>query len=215
MRSFLDQEFDNLNRKLLEMGANIELSIESAVNAFCNKDRCKANETIALETEIESQGKHIESSCINLLLRFQPVASDLNKISAILRMINDMQRIGVQSSEIASLVIHLCNTDDDYILSSLVNMASNAIEMVKKSLVSYIKQDINLARTVIADDDIIDDAFVTIRGDIISLIIKKPEKAEAEIDLMMICKYLEKIGDHATSIARWVIYSITGVKEDK
>ena len=215
MRSFLDQEFVSLDKELLYMGAKVERSIESAVLAFCNKDINKANETIALESEIENMGKHIESLCVNLLLRFQPVASDLHRLSALLRMINDIERIGVQASEIASLVIHLCNTDDGYILSSLVHMASDASEMVKKSLVSYIKQDIELAHNVIADDDKVDEHFVSIRSDIINMIIKRPEMAEAEIDLMMICKYLEKIGDHATSIARWVIYSITGEKEDK
>ncbi len=215
MKSFLDQELDVLNSGLLEMGLLIERSIESAVISFCNKDIAAANETIKRENDIEVKGKEIESFTVTLLLRYQPVASDLRKISAALRMINDMERIGNQASEISSLVIHLCDKNEDYILDNLIKMADKAKEMVKKSIDAFVHQDIHLARMVISSDNDVDELFLHIRSDIVSLIHSQPDKGEAELDLMMISKYLEKIGDHAVSIARWVIYSITGVKEDK
>jgi phosphate transport system regulatory protein PhoU len=214
MKSMLDYELETLNSAILEMGLMIENAISLAVISFSRRDADSASSTIKKEEEIIEKGKEIESYTVKLLLRYQPVASDLLKISAAMRMATDMERIGDQASEIASLVIHLGDERDDNTMSSLLLMADKALLMVKKALDAYVRQDVKLARDVIESDDEVDSLFLKIRADIVALIRTEPKKGEAEIDLMMISKYLEKIADHAVNIANWVIYSITGRKED-
>ncbi len=215
MKSLLDEELESLYSSLIKMGLLIETAIRAAVVAFTHKDMQAANSTIQMEEDINSKCKELEEFAIKLLLRYQPVAKDLRKISSALRMVNDLKRIGNQASDIASLVIHLCDKNEDYILDNLVQMANKAIVMVKGSLDAFATQDSTLARRVIAKDDEVDELFLQIRTNIVELIQRAPRMGESEIDLLMISKYLEKIADHAVSIATWVIYSITGEKEAK
>lgn len=209
MRNKFDTQLENLNNSLISMGALCESAIASAVKALMNNDLSLAEKAIAAEKEIDQKEKDIESLCLKLLLQQQPVAKDLRLISAALKMITDMERIGDQAADIAEIVTF---TD----LSNSINrvhindMAKATIKMVVDSIEAFVKRDLSLAKSVIEYDDIVDDLFAAIRTDIISLISKDSDYSEQFVDIIMIAKYLERIGDHATNIAEWVVFSITG-----
>ncbi|MBR6668000.1 MAG: phosphate signaling complex protein PhoU [Clostridia bacterium] len=210
MRNRFDEQLHTLNHELLEMGALIERAIRSATDALVKQDVEAALQAIAADKEVDQAERDIESLCLKLLLQQQPVARDLRLISSALKMITDMERIGDQASDIAELVIYL--SKEPYIkdLTHLPQMAENAIRMVSGALDAYVRKDVVLAQQVMGMDDAIDALFVTVKDELIDLIRHDAAAGSQAIDLMMIAKYYERIGDHAQNIAEWVEYALTG-----
>ena len=210
MRNRFDEQLHMLNHELLEMGALIEHAIRSATDALVKQGVEAALQAIAADKEVDQAERDIESLCLKLLLQQQPVARDLRLISSALKMITDMERIGDQASDIAELVIYL--SKEPYIkeLTHLPQMAENAIRMVTGALDAYVRKDVALAQEVMAMDDAIDALFVTVKDELIALIHNDAAAGSQAIDLMMIAKYYERIGDHAQNIAEWVEYALTG-----
>ena len=209
MRSRFDEQLAILNRELIEMGALCEEAIALAAKALTDKDKTMAAKVAAMDAEIDQKERNIESMCLKLLLQQQPVARDLRQISAALKMITDMERIGDQAEDISEIVITL---DGRYAENSalLKGMAESTIQMVTESVDAYVKRDTALAQQVIKMDDIVDDYFDQVKAELISKIAGEPADGEYTLDLLMIAKYLERIGDHAVNIAEWVIFSVTG-----
>ena len=210
MRNRFDEQLHTLNHELLEMGALIERAIGSATDALINQDVEAALQAIAADKEVDQAERDIESLCLKLLLQQQPVARDLRLISSALKMITDMERIGDQASDIAELVIYLSKEPYRKELKHLPQMAENAIRMVTGALDAYVRKDVALAREVMAMDDTIDALFVTVKDELIALIRNDASAGSQAIDLLMIAKYYERIGDHAQNIAEWVEYALTG-----
>ena len=209
MRSRFDEQLAILNRELIEMGALCEEAIALAAKALTDKDKTMAAKVAAMDAEIDQKERNIESMCLKLLLQQQPVARDLRQISAALKMITDMERIGDQAEDISEIVITL---DGRYAENSalLKGMAESTIQMVTESVDAYVKRDTALAQQVIKMDDIVDDYFDQVKAELISKIAGEPADGEYALDRLMIAKYLERIGDHAVNIAEWVIFSVTG-----
>ncbi|MDR1747631.1 MAG: phosphate signaling complex protein PhoU [Spirochaetaceae bacterium] len=209
MRNRFDIQLENLNNDMIAMGALCENAISSAVKGLLTYNVDIAREAIAVEKEIDQKERDIEALCLKLLLQQQPVARDLRLISAALKMITDMERIGDQAADIAEIVTF---ADLSRSTSSIhiAEMADAAIKMVTDSINAFVARDIQLAEAVIAYDDVVDNLFTQIKKDIVSLIASDTVTGEAAIDVLMIAKYLERIGDHAVNIAEWVEFSITG-----
>ena len=210
MRSRFDEQLALLNRELIEMGSLCEEVIALASRALTEGDRELAAKVAPLDEEIDQKERDIESLCLKLLLQQQPVARDLRQISAALKMITDMERIGDQANDISEIIIYLDGrtAEHDDLLRS---MARATIKMVTESVDAYVKHDTILAEKVIADDDTVDDYFEQVKRALIGKIAANPDDGEYALDLLMIAKYFERIGDHAVNIAEWVIFSITGV----
>ena len=213
MRNRFDEQLFELNREIIEMGAMCEEAIASAVKALSSGDIALAEKVRTNSGAIDQMERDIESRCMKLLLHQQPVARDLRLISAALKMITDMERIGDQAEDIAEIVTYLNgHTMEDIAL--IEEMARATIEMVTESVDAFVKKDIDLAKKVIEQDDIVDDYFSRVKCGIISLITENHADGEFALDLLMIAKYFERIGDHATNIAEWVIYSVTGTHKE-
>ena len=210
MRNRFDEQLHTLNHELLEMGALIERAIRSATDALVKQDVEAALQAIAADKEVDQAEREIESLCLKLLLQQQPVARDLRLISSALKMITDMERIGDQASDIAELVIYLSREPYIKELTHLPQMAENAIRMVTGALDAYVRKDVVLAQEVMGMDDAIDALFVTVKDELIALIRNDAAARSQAIDLLMIAKYYERIGDHAQNIAEWVEYALTG-----
>ena len=209
MRNRFDEQLFELNREIIEMGAMCEEAIAAAAKALSAGDIALAERVRANSGAIDQMERDIEGRCMKLLLHQQPVARDLRLISAALQMITDMERIGDQAEDIAEIVTFLNgHTMED--MQLVEEMARATIEMVISSVDAFVKKDVNLAEKVIDQDDIVDAYFSEIKCGIISMIAKDPADGEFALDLLMIAKYFERIGDHATNIAEWVIYSVTG-----
>ena len=206
-------QLKQLNDLLVQMGQMVEHSIEMAIEALLKQDVKKANNTIAYDEEIDEKEKEVEQLCLKLLLCQQPVAKDLRFISAALKMITDLERIGDQASDISELVIFL--SENPYIqkLDLIKQMAAETTDMVIRSIDAYVENDVEKAKQVIAHDDIVDELFVTVKHKLITLIHEDVNNGEQAADLLMVAKYFERIGDHATNIAEWVLFCITGEKE--
>lgn len=209
MRNRFDKQLDMLNDSLIEMGTMCEEAISIASLSLFKKDFGAQVSVTSLESEIYQKEREIESLCLKLFIEQQPVARDLRQISATLKIITDMKRIGNQATNISDISSSL--NDFDYNrCKKIQNMVLAVSEMLKTSIDSYISKNLKLAESVIASDDIVDKLFIEIKNDLINFISKEPSQAENAIDLLMICKYLEKIGDHAENIARWIEFYITG-----
>ena len=213
MRNRFDQQLYELNRELIEMGALCEDAIASAVKALTTGDVKLAAKVCENSSAIDQMERDIEGRCMKLLLHQQPVARDLRQISAALKMITDMERIGDQAEDIAEIVTFLNgHTMED--MELIEEMARATIEMVMSSVDAFVKKDVELAEKVIAQDDVVDDYFSKVKCGIISMITENSTDGEFALDLLMIAKYFERIGDHATNIAEWVIYSVTGLHKE-
>lgn len=211
MRSRFEEQLTQLNTEMLEMGALIERAIENASEALEKRDLKAADRAIDIDDLADRKEKDIESLCIKMLLQQQPVARDLRQISAALKMITDMERISDQAADISEIVKFLAEHEPAGALRHLPQMAKVAIRMVTGSIDAYVKRDVGLARTIIDMDDEIDRLFSVIRKELIDLIREDNDNAESAMDMLMIAKYFERIGDHAQNIAEWVEYSITGM----
>ena len=214
MRSNFDKQLEELNNNMISMGALCEKAISDAVKALLDHDLVLTESVCEREKEIDHKEREIEGLCMKLLLRQQPIARDLRAISSALKMITDMERIGDQAEDIAEIV-HFCHLDNEGCRRDISDMANAASEMVKGSIDAFVKKDKSLAEKVINSDDTVDDLFIKIKGDIIKLIAEDPGEGENAVDIVMIAKYLERIGDHATNIAEWVVYSLTGKHEQE
>lgn len=213
MRSRFDEQLALLNKELIEMGAMCEESIDMATRALSEYDKELAKKVAPLDIEIDQKEREIESMCLKLLLQQQPVAKDLRQVSAALKMITDMERIGDQAEDIAEIVTYLDGRSSAQI-GLLKEMAAAAIKMVTQSVDAYVKHDTILAEQVISDDDTVDEYFDRVKRMLIDKIAQDPNEGEHAIDLMMIAKYFERIGDHAVNIAEWVIFSVTGIHKE-
>ena len=192
------------------MGALCEQVIALAAKSLAEGDIKTAKKIFPLDDEIDQKERDIESMCLKMLLQQQPVARDLRQISAALKMITDMERIGDLASDIAE-IIGFMGERTDRKCGDIENMARAAIKMVTESVDAYVKQDVEIAKKVISHDDVVDDYFKKIKTELIEMISKNPDDGEYAIDLVMIAKYFERIGDHATNIAEWVEFSVTGI----
>ncbi|HOK42755.1 MAG TPA: phosphate signaling complex protein PhoU [Thermoclostridium caenicola] len=210
MRNRFEEQLGLLNRELLKMGALIELSIKNATQALLKQDVDAARAAIRFDNEIDQMERDIEALCLKLLLQQQPVAGDLRLISAAMKMITDMERIGDQAADISEIVVHLSGAPYIKKLEHLPLMADTAANMVTGSLDAFVAKDLELVCKIIAMDDIIDDLFDIIKNELIELIRRDAACGTQAMDLLMIAKYFERIGDHAQNIAEWVEYSITG-----
>lgn len=210
MRNRFDMQLAELNRELIAMGALCEEAIAGCSKYLIENDAGMKENVFEVDRMIDRKEREIEALCMKLLLHQQPVARDLRAISSALKMISDMERIGDQASDIAEIVQYVNNIGIKH-ESHISDMARATISMVTDSVESFVKKDISLAKTVIAHDDIVDSLFDEIKGEIINAFCPAQEDTEALLDLLMVAKYFERIGDHAENIAEWVIYSITGV----
>ena len=209
MRNEFSRQLNLLSREMTEMGNMCKAAIEQAMEALFSGDMDAAKNVILGEEQIDQKEKDIESLCMKLLLRQQPVASDLRTISAALKMISDMERIGDQSEDIAEIDEYM-EADAIPQEENLKFMAQRTVDMVIHSIEAFVVCDESMASEVIEADDEVDDYFLKVKEDLIIMIADSPEEGGLYIDLMMIAKYLERIADHATNIAEWVVYGITG-----
>ena len=211
MRDEFERQLALLNEELTTMGGLIESAIANAVKAL-DGDEHSINKAYDYEKSIDNKEREIESLCLKLLLTQQPVASDLRLISAALKMITDMERIGDQAEDIAEIITYMdCECANSALLRE---MAKDTIKMVTESVDAYVRRDTELAKLVIAEDDIVDDYFAKVKKELIAQIAENPAGGEQTLDFLMIAKYFERIGDHAVNIAEWVIFSVTGVHKN-
>ena len=214
MRNSFDMQLRKLNNELIEMGSLIETAIARAYKGLINQNIEIAKENVEFDREIDQKEKEVENICLKLLLQQQPVASDLRLISSAIKMITDMERIGDQAADISELTILMYKKQYIKRFDHIEQMAKATIEMVTTSVDAFVKRDLELARSVFARDDIVDNLFVTIKNDLIELIREDVNNGEQAIDLIMVAKYFERIGDHAVNLADWVIFSIVGHHEE-
>ncbi|MBQ2286510.1 MAG: phosphate signaling complex protein PhoU [Acutalibacteraceae bacterium] len=210
MRNKFDRQLENLNLELITMGALCEDAISASVKGLLDDDDSLCRKAAETEEEINQKERDIEAICMKLLLEQQPVAGDLRVISSALKMISDMERIGDQAYDISEISKFVKNSN----VKSRVHindMATAAIKMVTDSVDSFVKKDVELARAVMDYDDKVDNLFDCVKDELVQLITLDSKNGEFCVDLLMIAKYLERIGDHAVNIAEWVEYSITGV----
>lgn len=209
MRSMFDQQLKTLNEEMLYMGGLCEDTIQQTIEALMSGDVKKAHALNNMMSQLTQQERGIENICLKLLMQQQPVARDLRTISSSLKMVTDMERIGIQACEIAEIIAagNVVRATDKVDFQELSNEVSHMVQM---AMMAYDKKDMNLADEVIKYDDMVDKLFCDIRGDLIKQLRDDTNDAECFIDMLMIDKYFERIGDHAVNIARWVKFSITG-----
>ena len=214
MRNRFDRQLVQLNNELIEMGGMIEKAISDTVKALVNQDIELASNVIEYDEEIDHQEREIEQLCLKLLLQQQPVAKDLRLISAALKMITDMERIGDHATDISEITIEL--SKESYIkkLDHIQQMAKETMVMLVQSVEAFVNKDMDKARTVIVHDDVVDDLFNKVKAELIAMIHEDVNAGEQASDLLMAAKYFERIGDHATNISEWVIFSIKGQHPD-
>ena len=209
MRNYYHQQLSQLNEELIRMGAACEEIIGLAAQALTDHSRSLEEKTQQVGAAIDESERTIENICLKLLLRQQPVARDLRQISAAMKMITDMERIGDQAEDIVDLIPKMTKGADE-IDPRIRQMAASARYMVTEAVNAYVRQDLELARTVMNYDDVIDDYFNQVKGDILTMLAERKAGGEYALDLLMIDKYFERIGDHCTNIAEWVEFSVTG-----
>ena len=210
MRNLYQEQLWNLNQELIQMGAACEEIIDLAAKALTDFSPELEEKTKQVGAVIDESERTIETICLKLLLRQQPVASDLRKISAAMKMITDMERIGDQAEDIVDLVPKMKHGSGENYLK-IREMAKSARYMVTEAVNAFVRQDLELAKKVTDYDDVVDNYFNQIKNDILGFIATSPSEGEYALDLMMVAKYFERIGDHATNIAEWVIFSVSGV----
>lgn len=214
MRSRFDEQLSSLNSALIEMGALCEEVIDIVTKSLADGNRHLVKKVAPLDCEIDRMERSIESMCLKLLLHQQPVARDLRMISSALKMITDMERIGDQAEDIAEIIGFL-DRDAGMRGTSLQRMGEAASGMVAQSVEAYVGKDLDLARSVVSQDDIVDSLFIEVKKELIGEVASNPDEGEYILDLLMIAKYFERIGDHAVNIAQWVVFSVTGEHEEE
>ncbi len=215
MRSKFDEQLAELNREMIDMGIMIENSIAKAVEALSKKDEELAERIMEEDALVDRAQKRIESICFNLLIQQQPVAKDLRTITAAMKMVTDMERIGDHAADISEMTIFMGKDNSVEGFEHINKMAAETVLMLNHSIEAYVERDKEKAKEVIEHDDIVDALFDEAKKDIIQMILKKPNAGEEATDLLMVAKYFERIGDHATNIAEWVIYSLKKTEEEQ
>lgn len=210
MREYFDLELKALNDKLIEMGALVEGAIKNTITIITNGEYDKLETSRMIEEKINKMEREIQSYCLNLLLLQSPVAGDLRTVSAALKMITDLERIGDQSIDIAEMSTYLKDCENIYSMTHLSEMAERSSNMVTTAIDAFVKKDLKLAKTVATMDDAIDDLFNKVKQEVVDIINANKELDQQAIDVLLIAKYFEKIGDHAENIGEWVVFSITG-----
>ena len=210
MRNRFDEQLGLLNKELLTMGALIEQSIKDATKALLKQDVGAANEAIASDKAVDQKERDIETLCLKLLLQQQPVASDLRLISAAMKMITDMERIGDQAADISEIVTMQSGMGAVVSPALMRQLAKETVRMVHSAIDAYVADDVDLAREVMARDDVVDDLFTQIKRELIEYLGRDASLGQQALDLLMIAKYYERIGDHAVNIGEWVEFSVTG-----
>ena len=210
MRKTFDAELQELNYEMINMSAAAEDAIDVVTESLSSSDDAAAKAAIEMTRSMDQMERDIENRCLRLLLQQQPVARDLRTISAALKMVTDLQRIGDQCANIAEISLLLQQQKQDRTLLDIRTMSQKASVMVKRSIFAYVNRDDEAARAVIALDDEVDELFRTIKGELVELIVENREAADQAIDLIIIAKYLERIADHAVNIAQWAIFCVTG-----
>ena len=210
MREYFDLELKALNDKLIEMGALVEGAIKNTITIITNGEYDKLETSRIIEEKINKMEREIQNYCLNLLLLQSPVAGDLRTVSAALKMITDLERIGDQAIDIAEMSTYLKDCENIYSMTHLSEMAERSSKMVTTAIDAFVKKDLKLAKTVATMDDAIDDLFNKVKEEVIDIINANKELDQQAIDVLLIAKYFEKIGDHAENIGEWVVFSITG-----
>lgn len=214
MGKLFDDQLEHLNNELIEFGSLIEKSIENTVKALIEENANLAKDVVSESVEIANKEKSVEDFCLKLLLNYQPVAKDLRYISSALKMITDMERIGHQCADICKIILELYKVEGEIDITYIPLMAERTMKMVNKCVDAFVKQDLELAQSVIEYDDKVDDLFKQVKTKLIEHIKNDSGNNELTIDLLMIAKYLERIGDHTVNIAEWIVFSITGKHTD-
>ena len=213
MRNRFDRQLKQLNDELIEMGDLIQDAIRNAVSALITRDAEKAKVVIKSDNDIDDKEREIEALCLKLLMQHQPVAKDLRIISSALKMVTDMERIDDQASDIAEITVTLSQFEYIKKLDHIEQMAKETMLMLMNCLEAFVNRDIDMAHKVISHDDIVDELFAKVKRELVLLINEDVNNGEQAEDFLMIAKYFERIGDHATNIAEWVIFSISGEHE--
>ena len=214
MRSKFDEQLLELNKEMIEMGNKIILSIKNAIEALVARDENMAKAIMESDAEVDHLQKKIEGICFNLLIQQQPVARDLRTVTAAMKMVTDMERIGDHAADISEMTILMGQNSQIDKFEHISQMATETMIMLNHSIEAYVEKNVIKAKEVIEHDDIVDDLFVEAKKDVIELILNSPSEGEGATDILMIAKYFERIGNHATNIAEWVIYSLKQ-KEDE
>lgn len=209
MREYYELQLATLNTEMIQMGALCEDAISGAIQALLEDNKCLAEKVSGIEMQVDQYERDIERLCMRLLLMQQPVATDLRVVSSALKMISDLERIGDQAFDISDITKHVSFREYESKVH-IKEMAKAAIGMVTDSVDSYVKKDVDLAKKVAKADDQVDALFLKVREELVALVRTNQDMAEGALDLLMIAKYLERIGDHAVNVAEWVIYAITG-----
>ena len=215
MRSKFDEQLHLLNQEMMQMGSMIEDSIQKAINTLIDQNVELAKKIMDNDTQIDHEQKKIENLCFNLLMQQQPVAKDLRVISAAMKMVTDMERIGDHAADISEMTILMSKTKYIPNLEHINRMASETVQMLIRSIEAYVEKDMKKAVDVIASDDVVDDLFDKNKAELIEQIQRDPQSAESAADMLMVAKYFERIGDHATNIAEWVIFALDDKKMTK
>lgn len=213
MREYFDTELSNLNNQLIEMGMFVEKAINNSVGMIMNHTEDGLETAREQEELINSSEKKIQNHCIRLLLHQAPVAYDLRYISSALKMITDLERIGDQAIDIAEMSQYIANRQSVINMTHISDMASKAAQMVTMAIDAFVKKDLELARKVSRLDDVIDSSFDDVKSETVDIIRADARLGLEAIDIVMIAKYLERIGDHAVNVAEWVAFSVTGSRE--
>lgn len=214
-RQQFDDELQDLSTELIRMGATASGAIDEVMDALKNNDNAAAKNIIDNDSVIDDMERQIEQKCLKLLLKQQPVASDLRKISTAIKMITDIERIGDAAADIAEISIHLGECEFSQIQNRVFEMAAAAKNMVTLSIDAYVNEDLILAVNTMKQDDVVDDYFLSIRRDLSKRLIHNEHEMDEIMDYLMIIKYLEKLGDHAVNICEWVQFYMTGIHKNE
>lgn len=212
MRTKFDEQLHMLNQEMMHMGSMIEEKIQKAIEALIGQDSALAKEIMDGDCEVDREQKKIENICFNLLMQQQPVARDLRVISAAMKMVTDMERIGDHAADISEMTVMMSDTPYVADLEDIKKMASETVLMLIRSIEAYVEKDMLKAQSVIDHDDIVDDLFHKNKQDLIELIQKNPAVSEQAADMLMVAKYFERIGDHATNLAENIIFALDDKK---
>ncbi|SDM41064.1 phosphate signaling complex protein PhoU [Lachnospira pectinoschiza] len=215
MRSKFDEQLKSLNEEMIRMSSMIENAIKEAIEALLKQDVTKARQIMENDDYIDQEQKRIENICFQLLIQQQPVAKDLRNITAAMKMVTDMERIGDHAADISELTVVLSDVPYQVKIDNIKDMAKESIDMLKQAVTAYVDSDMKMAREVIEHDDVVDELFCKVKSDLIDVMQNNTAYEEHAADLLMVNKYLERIGDHATNIAEWVIFSLDdkGIKK--
>lgn len=213
-RTRFDEQLALLNSSLIEMGVMVEGAIAEANRALLERDAALAQKIIGSDDEIDHKEKDIERLCLKIIMQQQPVAGDLRLVSSVLKITTDLERIGDHATDISELMLLISAKPYTERMECIPQMAAATTKMVSESIEAFVKMDLELARRVIAYDDVVDGLFVTMKDALVEMIVQNAEDSNLAIDLVMIAKYFERIGDHATNIAEWVVFALTGMHKD-